>query len=577
MLAGTATALTASAGCLQRLSGATETQSEALTVEILTPPGDADPFAVPIARALSEWFERAGIDTRLTPLRPAELYRRIQLGHDFDSYVGRFPFGHSLDPDALYPLLGGRFGNEFGWQNPFGFSVPAVDETLTEQRRTTGEQRQTAVETVQTQLGDHQPFVPLVRPTVISAVRTDGFAGWETALRTMPEGLLTVTSDSETAELRLGTTDNRLEENRNPISPTHRTSDSLLGLVYDPLVRQLESDSGEQSALPWLADQIEWNGEDELTADIRLRPSATFHDGTALTSEDVVFTYEFLADTARGGAATPVPAPRFRGASTLVETVTARDTNTVSIEFGHTSQSVATNALTVPILPADEWREQTETVDFAGDGLTTDALFWDTPEPVGSGPLRFVEVTADNTVRFRRFEDHFLFETSRTERESMPGPPAFESLAVESHTSDRTLVEAMELGDIDATIAPLGPDQLDRIEQSSTLTVVTQPSARSYHFGFNCRIAPFTDPNFRQLVARLIDKTAVVETVFSGYGEPIASPLAGTDWLAPEFEWDGTDPAAPFFGSDGVLDSDAARSAFQDAGYRYTDDDELVL
>lgn len=605
-LAGATAALAASAGCVQRLRTVVgEDSSEQLVVGIAMPAADYDPFAAPIARHLIDGLTAAGIDYRLRPVPQDELSRQVLLANDFDIYIARLPYDRRADPDVLYSLLHSRFRGEGGWQNPFGFTNVECDDLLDEQRRTSGERRRRAVADLQRLLGRTQPFVPLVRPTIISGVRTGRFTGWERAVQHPPQGLLalerstasdgntstgsTSTDGNETVDrLRLGSTDVRITENRNPISATHSHESSLVELLYD----RLAVSDGERVA-PWLASEIEWQSSADgstatdtegetgaRTVRVRLREDLTWHDGEALTADDVAFSYEFLDDTALGEAPAPIPAPRFRGAVTLVEDVTVLDGRTVRLTVAESPRAVAERALTVPLFPRHIWNERTETVSVAGvelDTETTDALVWDNPEPVGSGPLRFESAAAEDRVVVSRFEEHFLARPAPPASVAGLAAPAFEELTVEISGSSPSLVESLQAADIDATFSPVAPAAATRIGDDESLSLVSAPSYASYHLGFNTRIEPFSDPNFRRTLARLCDKRWLAADVFCGYGEPIASPLADTDWLTEDLRWAGADPVAPFLGTDGEIDPADARAAFSEIGYRYNEDDELVV
>ena len=69
----------------------------------------------------------------------------------------------------------------------------------------------------------------------------------------------------------------------NPLSTTSRINQELGALLFDPLVEL--DDSLEPSLV--LAESIDVDG---LTVTVRLKPGLTFHDGSPLTSQDVLDT-----------------------------------------------------------------------------------------------------------------------------------------------------------------------------------------------------------------------------------------------------------------------------------------------
>lgn len=575
LLTGVAAAgIGSTAGCLRRLrnlSGRAETDQPILRIKVL--PNDVDPFSSQIASHLAAGLEAAGIDARLVPTGAEALYQELLFGGEFDLYVAKLPQPPQPDPDVLYPLLHSRFSAELGWQNPFGFTNLNCDELLAAQRAPSDTRKQT-VDELQTLLAQTQPFVPIYLPEMVTAVRSDRVRGWETAVQELPYGLLRV-SPVEGKTLRLVSTDDRIGSNRNPISAIHHQNQSLIELLYEPLVV-----TTSERRLPWLATEVDWDDE-PLTATVELREGLRWHDGEPLTADDVVFSYQFIADTSRDSATNPIPAPRFRGESTLIEDSTAQTDRQLTIEFIETTQPVAEQALSVPIVPPHHWEAYTELVSVAGveiDADTTEALITDNAEAVGSGPFMFSEATAGEQIVFSRFDDHFLRTTDDDRLADFHGGPAVETLEVELITSHTGAVELLSVDGVDATFSPISPGAIDLLADESAITTHTHRSESIYHIGFNTRYSPLSNPNFRRLVARLVDKAFLVDEVFDGFGEPVASPLAGTDWLAASLEWTGdADPAVPFIGVNGTVNEGAARDAFREAGFRYNDEGELQL
>ena len=125
----------------------------------------------------------------------------------------------------------------------------------------------------------------------------------------------------------------------------------------------------------------------------------------------------------------------------------------------------------------------------------------------------------------------------------------------------------------DATADGLEASVVPRIIREDDISLTTRDTDSFYHIGYNCRQAPMTDPNFRRAVARHIDRETTVSDSLDGYGVPSEAPLEGR-WTPEDLRWDG-EASLPFFGTDGALDAEAAREAFQEAGYQY-EDEELV-
>lgn len=528
-----------------------------LTVKTL--PADADPAATAIARRLVDNLRSVGIDAALTPMAESELLRSVLVNGEFDLYVTHVE--RPDDPDRLRSLLHSQFIEEPGWQNPFGFADIEFDELLDDQRR--ADDREPVVNRVQRELARSQPFTPLAVADEVRALRRDRveLAGPQLD---RPLGYLSLApaGDAGLAELRATLTDVRVTQNLNPLAVEFRGGGTVTGLLYDPLGRRADG-----RVRPWLADDWRWRREDgSLTARVSLREDVRWHDGSALDADDVAFTYRFLTDTSLDSRDRAVPAPRFRGRTSLVERVTVHDERTVSLSFGDTGTAVARRAFTVPVLPAHVWRERTGEGDLAGLSLyggTTEALVTPNTDPVGSGPLRLANRSAGEGLTLERVDDHFA-------------APAFERMALDVVPSADAALELLAAGDADVTGSAVPPGTVRRAARSDALQVTAAPGRSLYHVGYNVRRPTLNNPWFRRAIARLLDETRLVSSTFQGFAAPAASPLAGTGWTAPSLRWEGADPSAPFFGSDGELDAVAAKEAFRAAGYNYDDQGNLL-
>ena len=568
LLAGAAGSLAAASGCVGELRNlAGRERHQQLSLSIATVPASQDVYATRVANALSENLGRAGVDASVAPMAPDVLLREVLVNHDYDVYVGRYP--SEGDPDELRTLLHSTYGEEAGWQNPFGFSSVEIDDRLAEQRAVGGEARVGIVRDLQERLVERQPFTVVAFADRIAAARTDRFDGWPAGGPARPTDYLRVGLTGEERTLRPVTRDVRPTRNRNPIAVEHRDRSRVTDLLYEPLVRRPAG-----SPVPWLARTVEWT-EGPLTATVTLRETP-WHDGEPVALSDVTFTYAFLQDTSLGELDTPVPTPWRRGAVSLVEEATVEE-DAVRIEFETDSREVAGRALGVPVLPEHVWRDHTGAADVAGIdivGGTTEALVRANEEPVGSGPLRFVSADPEQSLALERFESHFLYgEETEDIPERFAGPPAFDRMEFTVAPSEDAATELLEAGEADVTADGLHARTVPRVSRSEPLSLVLARATPFYMVGYNCRRPPLSNERFRRVVARLLDRGFLVSSVFGGYADAAEAPLKDT-WTPDALAWDGT-AELPFLGEGGDLDVGAARTAFREAGYQY-DDDRLV-
>lgn len=587
-----------SPGCAGRARNVAGRESSTqLVLEIRTTPADEDPNGIRIARGLAERLTEIGIDARIETMSQTDLHRTVLLNHDFDVYVGQYTEVLPYDPDVLYGLTHSKFTAEPGWQNPFGLTDLAVDDLLDEQRALDGSDRAQVVSTLQEAVCEKQPFTVVAFPDALAAARTDRFVGWETKPPIAATGLLSLNyvgpenGDDEPVTLRLTSTDGRISTNWNPLAAEYRRYGTFMSLLYDQIAI---ADNG--ATIPWLAHAWEWL--DSETMEIELRDS-TWHDGESLTAEDVAFTYAFLRDTSLGNAETPIPAPQFRGRSSIVDSAAAVDDSTVRLVVSATGEEVAERALQVPVLPEHVWADRVEPATVGGfefDVETTEALVTANRDPVGSGPMQFIKATPDEQVVFEQNPDHFLVRPGAT-RDDVDGSaaeiedegsvlasyrekPEFERLEVSVVGSDVSAVEWVADGYADGTVSNLGPESVPRIGRESDIRLVSTQSAAFYYVGYNTRRAPLSNPRFRGVLASLVDKPTIVDDVFSGYARPGTSPLAmSPKWVPEHLTWDDdrrNDAVYPFRGENGSLDVDATREVLQEIGYRFDESNRLL-
>ncbi|MEF8856140.1 MAG: ABC transporter substrate-binding protein [Haloplanus sp.] len=569
-----ATALTS--GCLRRvraLNGWASPQQVQLRIKTL--PADEDPYAVELARRVAEWFRTAGFGVSVVPMAEQELLRQTLLQHEFDLFVMRLP-ARFRNPDALVTLLHSRFADAAGWQNPFGYANLDVDELLETQRRATGDHRQDVLEQLQRSVARTQPFTLLTVPDDIRAARTSTYTNWRDVDLESPLGYLRLERRSGSggegeSTLRIVVADHRATMNLNPLSVEFRRNAVLTGLLYDPLGYEI----GDEIQ-PWLADSWEVIGEAPPVARLDLHERARWHDGERLTASDVAFTYELLADTTMGSddEDIPIPSPRFRGRTDIIDSVEVVDASTVVIRFDDVSPSVARRAFSVPILPEHIWTDRSGRASIGGIdlGAVTEALVTNNIPPVGSGPFRFVRNTPREELVLERFDDHFLNrETPADWNVASERRPPFDRVIVRAVGSDDAAVGVVGSGDGDVTGTAVGSETVPRIGRGDDLELVVERSDSPYMLGYNTRRRHLNNPQVRHLLASLIDNEHLVESVHRGYGRPAVGPLWDTPWYPDQLEWTTENPVTPFLGTDGTLDEQRVRAAFENAGYRYED------
>ena len=580
-LSGITLGATSLAGCVNRLRPAVERQdAEQVEVGILTVPEDEDLYSLRIANHLAKNLDAAGIAVEVQPTRRQTMLQDVLINRDFDIFVGRY--SDQYEADFLYPLFHSRFGEESGWQNFSSYSNSVADEMLVDQRRGEG-RREDQLGDLQRLLATEVPIIPiahehfktLVAPEIAEIHERDftNPAWWATNLNP-GEGPI----DEDQTVLEVGSIDNRISRNLNPIAVDYRGAEGLTEVIYDPLTRW-----ENERHIPWLAAGWEWLspvGAVAPTIEVSLREGLVWHDGEPIDASDVDFTFALLRNTTLTEQDPTLPAPRFRGRSSLIDTTEVIDDRTIRIQFKSSSREVALWAMTIPILPMHIWEDRTDKVEIAGIQIadqTTEAMVHENILPVGSGQYECIEVDTNRSLLFERFDDHFLEYIDDTDPAVVYDHNGFDYIHIELHPSERTIVEAIREGELDTSLTNLGAELISSAgEEEPSLEAMEVETSVLLHIGFNLRRVPFTSVGFRQAIAGLMDRNFLESEVFVGGADPTVTPLSADAMIPQSLQW----PAEPigFLGEagSGEINVEAARDEFRNAGFQYSGDGELL-
>lgn len=302
--------------------------------------------------------------------------------------------------------------------------------------------------------------------------------------------------------------------NLDPAVGLDETSQRVHQLLYSSLMKN----GDDLRVVPDLALSIETT--DARIYRVTLPSGVTFHDGSALTSADVAYTFRrFLDPTLISGR---------KGAYTNLAAVDAIDDTTVVFTLKSPSAAFPANLTNMGIVPE-------------GSGAQLARA------PIGSGPYRLREFVLDDHVTLDAYAGHYR------------GAPANSGLTIKV-VPDETM-RGLELrnGSVDIIVNDLSPDIVHSLEGRGHLQVVTGPGTDYAYVGLNLRDRILADVRVRQALAFGIDRHDIIEHLRRGQGREAAGIMPSMSWAyAADLESYAYDPAR-------------AMALLDDAGYRDPD------
>ncbi|WP_300057795.1 extracellular solute-binding protein [uncultured Roseobacter sp.] len=252
-----------------------------------------------------------------------------------------------------------------------------------------------------------------------------------------------------------------------------------------------------------LAESVEVP-EDRSWVEFTLREEARFSDGSRVTVEDVIFSYETLG---REGH------PRYLGLAQQIETITQTGPRSLRIEFNTDNRELALLAGMRPILSKAQWDGK----DFANAGLTD--------VPLGTGPYVVSDYEAGRFVQLTRNPDYWGAEVPFRR-----GTFNFDAVKLDFYGDTSVLFEAFKAGEISA----VREFNAEKWETQYDFPAVTRgdvvkselphqkPSGMT-GFVMNTRTPPFDDWRVREAMIQAFNFEYINDTLTGGAQPRITS------------------------------------------------------
>ncbi|MGB1253325.1 MAG: ABC transporter substrate-binding protein [Candidatus Promineifilaceae bacterium] len=283
----------------------------------------------------------------------------------------------------------------------------------------------------------------------------------------------------------------------------------------------------EWNPQPYLAES--WTiSDDGMMVTLNLVQDATFHDGEAVTSEDVKFSIETVK------ANHP-----FQSMYAPVTEIETPDDYTVIVHLEHSHPAIllAMSSALLPVIPEHIYND--------GQEMKTHPR--NTEDVIGSGPFKVGEYVPGESIILEAYEDFFI-----------PGRPYLDRIVVKINPDNNSLMIEMENGDIDMMSYVSNSRDIARLTENPEINITDEGYAAVgaiNWLAFNTQHEILGDVRVRQAIAYATDRDFITEALHGGYSRPAYGPIHGD---------------SPFANADIEhydLDIETANALLDDAGY----------
>ncbi len=302
---------------------------------------------------------------------------------------------------------------------------------------------------------------------------------------------------NQPAIVRIGTSVS--PDTLNPGNAILAASYSIFELVYDSMY-ELNLDGSFRLTLAESATV----SDDGTVWTFKIRDGIKWHDGEALTAEDVSWTYNLYKDTPEY--------PYLNGYyTTYFDSVTSNENNEVILTLTEAIPNIESQLVFLYILPKHIWENENK-------------LEYENTAMIGSGPFKMAEYSQNEFVRLTANKEHF--ET----------PPKVDEVVFQTFESQDALVQAIKSGSVDMiTSMPNTAAQSLKEEENIELVVGAPFSPGVTDIIFNqidpencpteeggiCTGHPaLLDRNVRLAMSHATDKQKLIDLILLGLGTP---------------------------------------------------------
>ena len=331
--------------------------------------------------------------------------------------------------------------------------------------------------------------------------------------------------------LRFGTSG--IEGTFNPVVSDGVYDNYVVSLVFEGLI----SNDAEGQYIPSLAESWELS-DDKLTYTFTLKDGITFSDGSALTADDVAFTYNTIKEADYAGPRSAVGA--------AIDTVTVVDDKTIAFKMVKASPANIAN-FTYGIMSKEYYAHS-----------SFEELTQKNPTPMGTGKFVLEDggYAPKQYVKLTKNENYWDAENA----------PKIDGVTL-SEVSEDTVLSALQAGEIDMCQPAAKAENVEAIDGMDNAHLVSYLGNGYTFMAFNTTRPTLAQTEVRQALMYALDRKSFLKAEY-GSDDLVSlgmAPISPVSWAYP-----GNDALNAY-----DYDLDKAAKMLDDAGWKDTDGDGI--
>ena len=292
-------------------------------------------------------------------------------------------------------------------------------------------------------------------------------------------------------------------QNLNPVLTKDTASSAIVSQIYDGLY----STDSKAQLFPLLAKDQPKVSSDQLTYTIKLRDGMKWTDGSAITSDDVLFTYQLMWDPKYK----KVNSPRRSDLEQYVESITAPDPSTIVFKTKTVYAPFAISQLSYGVLPKKVW-----------GSLTPDEVNstpFNTAPTVTNGAFKFVSWKKGEAITVAKNESYYR------------GAPYLDQWITKVVAGSTAILDQLKTGEGD--IGSVDASQFDATKTVDSLALFSVPQLSFLFYLYQLdatKLKIFQQKEVRQALVLALDRPSIAKAIYFNQATVANTSMPPASW-----------------------------------------------